>query len=172
MDWHTLIVNIFDNLSKVLGRTLEGLTPEELNQQPAHDSNSIGWLVWHILRGQDLGIAGLMGDEQLWIREGWHAKFNRPPEPMDFGLGHTPADLAAFKSPDVKTLLGYQQAVLEQTKRYLNNLSESELDRKLDHPVFPTVGARITAIISDNLQHAGQAGYVRGLIQGKGWLPV
>ena len=172
MNWHTLIVNVFDNLSMVLGRTLDGLTQEELNRQPAHDSNSIGWLVWHILRGQDLGIAGLMGDEQLWIREGWHAKFGRAPEPMDFGLGHTPEDLAAFKSPDVKILLDYQKAVLEQTKRYLNNLSESELDRKLDHPVFPTVGARIIAIISDNLQHAGQAGYVRGLIQGKGWMPV
>ena len=172
MNWHTLIVNIFDNLSMVLGRTLEGLSQEDLNHQPARDSNSIGWLVWHILRGQDLGIAGLKGDEQLWIREGWHAKFNRPAEPMDFGLGHTPEDLAAFKSPDVKTLLDYQKAVFEQTKRYLNSLSESELDRKLDHPVFPTVGARITAIISDNLQHAGQAGYVRGLIQGKGWLPI
>ena len=172
MNWHTLIVNIFDNLSMVLGRTLDGLTQKELDQQPAHDSNSIGWLVWHILRGQDLGIAGLMGDEQLWIREGWHAKFNRPPEPMDFGLGHTPEDLAAFKSPDIKVLSDYQQVVLEQTKRYLNNLSESELDRKLDHPVFPTVAARIIALISDNLQHAGQAGYVRGLIQGKGWLPV
>ena len=172
MNWHTLIVNIFDNLSTVLGRTLEGLSQEDLNHQPTQDSNSIGWLVWHILRGQDLGIAGLKGDEQLWIREGWHAKFNRPAEPMDFGLGHTPEDLAAFKSPDVKTLLDYQKAVFEQTKRYLNSLSESELDRKLDHPVFPTVGARITAIISDNLQHAGQAGYVRGLIQGKGWLPI
>jgi uncharacterized damage-inducible protein DinB len=171
MNWHTLIVNIFDNLSMVLGRTLEGLSQEDLNHQPAHDSNSIGWLVWHVLRGQDLGIAGLKGDEQLWIREGWHAKFNRPAETMDFGLGHTPEDLAAFKSPDVKTLLGYQKAVFEQTKRYLSNLSESDLDRKLEHPVFPTVGARITAIISDNLQHAGQAGYVRGLIQGKGWLP-
>jgi hypothetical protein len=91
---------------------------------------------------------------------------------MDFGLGHTPEDLAAFKSPDVKTLLDYQQAVFEQTKRCLEGLSESDLDRKLDHPVFPTVGARITALISDNLQHAGQAGYVRGLIQGKGWLPI
>ena len=86
---------------------------------------------------------------------------------MDFGLGHTPEDLAVFKSPDVKTLLGYQQGVLEQAKRCLENLSESELDRKLDHPVFPTVGARIIALISDNLQHAGQAGYVRGLVQGK-----
>lgn len=172
MNWHMMIVNIFDNLSMVIGRTLEGLTHEELNQQPAPDCNSIGWLVWHILRGQDLGIAELMGEEQLWIKDGWHAKFDRPPEPMDFGLGHTPEDLAAFRSPDVRILLDYYQAVSEQTKNYLTNLPESELDRKLDHPVFPTVGARIIAMLSDNFQHAGQAGYVRGLIQGKGWLPV
>jgi len=172
MNWHTMIVNIFENLSMVIGRTLDGLTQEELNKQPAPDCNSIGWLVWHIFRGQDLAVAGLMGKEQLWIKDGWHAKFDRPPEPMDFGLGHTPEDLAAFKSPDVKTLLEYHQVVQEQTKQYLTNLSERELDRKLDHPVFPTVGARIIAMLSDNFQHAGQAGYVRGLIQGKGWLPI
>ncbi len=172
MKWQTLIVNIFENLSMVLGRTLDGINEEELNHQPAEDSNSIGWLVWHILRGQDLGIAGLMGEEQLWIKEGWHAKFNRPADPRDFGLGHTPEDLAAFKAPDAKTLLDYHQAVFERMKRYLENLSESDLDKKFDHPVFPTAGARIVALISDNLQHAGQAGYVRGLIQGKGWQPV
>ncbi len=172
MEWKTLILNTFDNLTMVLGRTLEGLKEEELNHQPAHDSNSIGWLVWHIIRVQDFVFSGLTGEEQLWIKEGWHAKFNRPADPRDFGLGHTPEDLAAFKAPDTKTLLDYHQVVLERLKRYFNSLTESDLDRKFDHPVFPTVGARITAMISDNFQHAGQAGYVRGLIQGKGWLPV
>jgi hypothetical protein len=172
MNWQTLIVGIIENISMVLGRDLEGLSEEELNHQPAPDSNSIGWLVWHTARGQDRAIADLTGGEQVWIKEDWCAKFNRPPDPMDFGLGHTPEDLAAFKSPDVRTLLGYQQAVFEQAKRCIADLPESELDRPLDHPVFPTVGARIIALISDNLQHAGQAGYVRGLIQGKGWLPV
>ncbi len=172
MKWKTLIVGIIENISMVLGRALDGLNEEELNHQPAHDSNSIGWLVWHTIRGQDRAVADLTGEEQVWIKEGWYAKFNRSADPMDFGLGHTPEDLAAFKSPDVKTLLDYQQAVFEQTQRCLESLSESDMDRKLDHPVFPTVGARIIALISDNLQHAGQAGYVRGLVQGKGWLPV
>ena len=172
MKWQTMIVNIYENLSMVLGRTLDGINEEELNHQPAEDSNSIGWLVWHILRGQDLVIAGLMGEQQLWIKEGWHTKFNRPADPRDFGKDHTPEDLAAFKAPDTKILLDYHQAVFERMKRYLENLSESDLDKKFDHPVFPTVGERIIALISDNFQHAGQAGYVRGLLQGKGWLPI
>ena len=172
MKWQTLIVNIFEDQAMALGQILDGLNEEELNHQPAHDSNSIGWLVWHILRDQDLVIASVTGEEQLWIKEGWHAKFNRPADPRDFGLGHTPEDVAAFKAPDAKTLLDYHQTVFERMKHYLETLSESGLDKKLDHPVFPTVGAFIVVLISDTLQHAGQAGYVRGLIQGKGWSPV
>jgi hypothetical protein len=172
MTWNALVADIFEHVSQVLGRALEGLTQEDLNYQPAHDSNSMGWLVWHITRGQDLAFAGLLGEEQLWIKEGWHTKFNRPADPGDFGLGHTPEDLAAFKSPDVKTQLDYHQAVLGQTKLYLSTLSETDLDRKLDHPVFPTVGARLRAAMSDNLQHAGQVAYLRGLLKGKGWLDI
>jgi len=78
--------------------------------------------------------------------------------------------LAAFKSPDVQTLLAYHHAVLERTKRYISNLSETDLDRELNHPRFPTVGVRLAAVISDNFQHAGQVAYLHGLLKGKGWL--
>ena len=36
---------------------------------------------------------------------------------------------------------------------------------------LPTVGVRIISVLGDNLEHAGQAAYVRGLRQGKGWQP-
>ena len=171
MTWQTMIVETFERISMAVERTLEGLAQEDVNQQPAHDSNSIGWLVWHLLRVQDLTISDLSNEEQVWIKGGWHNKFDRPADPMDFGLGHTPEDLAVFKSPDIQILLAYQKAVAEKMKSYLGQLPESELDRKLDHPVFPTVAARILSALTDSLQHAGQAGYVRGLIEGKGWLP-
>ena len=172
MEWQQLIIDIFERTSQALERALEGLTLEDLNQQPAPDSNSMGWLAWHLTRGQDRAIAQLMGEEQLWIRDQWHDKFNRPPDPQDFGLGHTSEDLAAFKSPDVRTLLDYHQAVLERTKHYVSTLSETELDREIDHPRFPTVRVRLVAVISDNLQHVGQVAYVHGLLKGKGWLDV
>jgi len=173
MEWQKLIIDVFEHISKVLERALDGLTPEDLNYQPSHDSNSMGWLAWHTMRGQDRAIASLLGEEQLWIKDGWHAKFNRPADPLDFGLGHTPEDVAAFKFTDVRTLLDYLQAVWSQTQRYLSNdLTEAELDRKIDHPRFPNVEIRLAASINDNLQHAGQVAYLRGLLKGKGWLDV
>lgn len=170
MEWQTLIVDVFEKIPEVLGGALDGLTPDDLNHQPTPDSNSIGWLVWHLARVQDRAVAGLRGEEELWVKEGWHAKFNRPPDSQDFGLGHTPKDLAAFKSPDAGTLLGYLQAAHDQTKGYLTHLSEADLDRKIDHPVFPTIGIRFAALMNDNLQHVGQVAYLRGLIKGMGWM--
>lgn len=172
MEWRQLIIDIYERIWQVLERALEGLSQDELNQQPKPDSNSMGWLVWHLTRVQDRAIADLSGEEQLWVKDEWHSRFIRSPDPQDFGLGHSADDLAAFKSPDVQTLLGYHHAVLERSKRYISSLVESDLDRELDHPKFPTVGVRLLDVISDNLQHAGQVAYVHGLLKGKGWLDV
>jgi hypothetical protein len=172
MEWQQLIIDIYEQISQALERALDGLTRGDLDQQPRPDSNSMGWLAWHLTRAQDRAIAALMGVEQLWVRDEWHARFNRPPDPQDFGLGHNLEDLAVFQSPDVQTLLGYHHVVLERSKHYVRNLSETDLDRELDHPRYPTVKARLVGVISDNLQHAGQVAYVRGLLKGKGWLDV
>ncbi len=170
MEWQVLFSDIYERISQVLERALDGLTVDDLNQQPNPDSNSMGWLTWHLTRVQDRAIAELRGEVQLWIKDEWHVKFNRPPDPQDFGLGHTVEDLAAFKSPDFRTLLEYHHAVLERTKHYIRDLSETDLAREIAHPRFPTVGARLLAVISDNFQHAGQVAYVHGLLKGKGWL--
>ena len=169
MKWQQLIVDIYSKLSQTLDKALDGITTDDLNQQPQPDSNSIGWIAWHLTRVQDRAIADFMAKEQLWIKDGWYSKFNRPPDPQDSGFRHTPEDLDAFESPNVQILLGYYHAVLERTKNYISNMSEDDLDNKLKHPVFPTVRARLAAITNDNLQHAGQIAYLRGLLKGKGW---
>jgi len=56
--------------------------------------------------------------------------------------------------------------------RAFSKLSPDDLDKKLDNPHYPVVGLRIAGIIYDNLQHAGQVAYLRGLRKGKGWLGV
>ena len=170
MAWQKLIADCYIRIAQVLEKALDGLTLDDLNLQVRPDCNSIGWLTWHLTRAQDRVISDLMGEEQLWVKDKWHAKFNRSPDAMDTGYGHNSEDVAGFKSPDVQTLTAYHHAVLERTKRYIINLSETELDREIDHPRFPTVGMRLVAVISDNLQHAGQVAYLRGLLKGKGWL--
>ena len=115
MEWRQLVIDSYERISQVLERALEGLTVDDLNQQPNPDSNSMGWLTWHLTRCQDRAIAGLTGKEQLWLEDEWYARFNRPRDPQDWGFGHSSEDLAAFRSPDVQTLLAYHHAVLERS---------------------------------------------------------
>ncbi len=172
MEWQQLMTDGYERVLQILERVLNGLTQDDLRQQPHPDSNSIGWLAWHVARAQDHEISNLIGEEQLWIRDGWCVKFNRKPDPGDMGFGHSSEDIAALEVPAVKTLLEYLGAVLERTKGYINSLSAADLDRQLNEPHFqplPTVGVRLVSVLSDNLQHAGQAAYLRGLLKGKGW---
>ncbi len=175
MKWQELIIDGYGRVLEVLDKALSGLAQDDLNQQPHPDCNSMGWLTWHLTRVQDDHIANLMEEDQLWVRDGWHAKFNRAPEPKDIGFGHSSEDVATFKSPDIETMLGYHRAVMERSKRYISTLSTADLKRELNEPWFqplPTVGVRLVSIMSDNLQHAGQVAYLRGLLKGTGWLGI
>ena len=172
MEWQEMITDCYERGFQVLESALEGLGQDDLNQQPHPDCNSMGWLTWHITRVHDHHMAGLTGEEQLWIKDGWHAKFNCLADPDDTGFRHSSEEVSAFKSPNVELLLKYNRAVLERSKNYIASLSTSDLDRELNEPWFqplPTVGVRLVSIASDNLQHAGQVSYLRGLLKGEGW---
>jgi uncharacterized damage-inducible protein DinB len=172
MEWYDLLVDAYERLPDFLYNVLESLSEDNLDWQPRSDCNSIGWLAWHLTRQQDAQIASLMNEQQLWVSGGWAQRFNYSPDPGDIGFGHTPEQVSSYKSADMKTILEYHHAVLERTKRYLVTLSQTDLDRELDEPWFqplPTVGIRLVSILEDSLLHAGQAAYIRGLIQGKGW---
>jgi hypothetical protein len=173
MKWQTLIIDGFERVMELIEPALKGLDKKDLDRQPAPDCNSIGWITWHLTRGQDAQIAGLAGEKQVWIQGDWYSKFNRPPDPEDSGFGHTAEEVAAFKSPDSKTLLDYYRATMVQTKKYIATLNLSDLDRQLNETWYnppPTVGVRLVSIMADCLQHSGEIAYLRGLIKGKGWL--
>ena len=172
MKWKDLLIDGYNRVPEFLQNVLKGLTQDDLDWKPKHDCNSIGWLVWHLTRQQDAQIASLMGGKQLWVTDKWYAKFDQPPEPDDVGFGHSPEQISAFKSPVSRTLLGYIRAVVEHSNKFINSLSENDLDRELNEPWFqplPTVGVRLVSILDDSVLHAGQAAYIRGLRQGKGW---
>ncbi|HEY32769.1 MAG TPA: DinB family protein [Dehalococcoidia bacterium] len=173
MAWQQLIEDIFILISQEMERILEGLTVDDLNQQPRPDCNSIGWLAWHLTRSQDRMIEDLTGEEQTWTRDKWYLKFNRSSDATETGVHHSSEEVIAFRSPDIATVMEYHHAVLEQTRRYVSTqLSEDELDRLFANPAFPhrrTPRERLMGVINDNLQHVGQAAYVRGLLKGKGW---
>jgi hypothetical protein len=50
---------------------------------------------------------------------------------------------------------------------YVGGLAADDLDRVVDPAWDPpvTLGVRLVSIVADDLQHVGQAAYVRGLIE-------
>ena len=175
MEGKEVVADAFGRIQQTLRRVLNGLTMEQLLYRPSGESNSIAWLTWHLTRVQDHHLSELAGGPQAWVSEGWHAKFNMPPDPQDIGTGHSPEQVAALRPPDAETLLGYHDAVCGRTKAYLEALTPADLDVVLNEPQYqpmPTVGVRLVSVINDNTQHAGQAAYLRGIVQGKGWMPV
>jgi hypothetical protein len=170
VDWRELIVDGYERLPDLMKEVLAGLGAADLDWQPGPDCNGLGWTAWHLTRVQDSQIADLAGGEQLWIAEGWHRKFARAADADDTGYGHTPAEVRAFRSPTVKVQLDYLRATVERTKRYLAAVHPADLDRELDEPYRPrpTVGVRIVSILADCHQHAGEASYIRGLLEARG----
>jgi hypothetical protein len=56
--------------------------------------------------------------------------------------------------------------VHDRTAAYLATLDDEDLDRIVDEGWNPpvTLAVRLVSVISDDLQHAGQASYVKGLL--------
>jgi len=174
MVWQQFILDLFLRIAHDVEQVVECLNEEELHHQPDPKGNSIGWLVWHLTRSHDRNISELADQEQLWITEGWYAQFGHPPDPAETGFGHSKDDASAFKAPDGRMLPAYNRSVVKQIRQYiLDTLSEMELDREVYSPTFRntwTVRRRLLGILSEGLQHVGQAAYVRGLLKGHGWL--
>jgi hypothetical protein len=127
----------------------------------------VGWLVWHLTRVQDHHLADLLGEEQLWVSGDWAGRFGLPADPDDTGYGHSSAQVATVRPESAQALVDYHDAVAERTRTFLARLGPADLDRVVDEAWDPpvTLGVRLVSVADDDLQHVGQAAYVRGLIE-------
>ena len=161
-----LLVDAFGRIRGVVHRVLDGLSPEQLAFRPDPAANSIAWLVWHLTRIQDDHLAGAVGAEQVWTGQGWVERFGLPFDPRDTGYGHRADDVAAVRVT-AELLAGYHDAVHQQTVAQVGQLTDADLDRIVDRSWDPpvTLGVRLVSVLADDLQHAGQAAFLRGILQ-------
>jgi hypothetical protein len=166
-----LLVDAFGRIREVVHRVVDGLTPDQLAFRVAPGTNSIAWLVWHLTRIQDDHLADAAQVEQVWTAQGWVERFGLPFDPRDTGYGHRADEVAAVQVGSGELLVGYYDAVHQQTTRYVGRLSDAELARIVDRSWDPPVslGVRLVSVIADDLQHAGQAAFVRGASLSIGW---
>jgi len=159
------LIDAFERIRDGVHPAVNGLSVEELAFRPDSESNSIAWLAWHLTRIQDDHIAGLAGVGQRWLEGGWADAMALPLDPSDTGYGHD-TDQVALVVAEARVLLDYFEDVHAATLAYLGTLTEADLDRVVDTRWDPPVTTlvRIVSVIADDLQHVGQAAYVRGLV--------
>jgi Protein of unknown function (DUF664) len=162
-----LLLDAFGRIRETVEEAVLGLTPAQLAYRPDPGANSVGWLLWHLARIQDDHIADAAQTEQVWTSGQWAERFGLPPGSRDTGYGHEPDAVAVVRPESSEVVLAYYDAVHEKTMRYVAGLTEDDygriVDKHWDPPV--TLAVRLVSVISDNLQHAGQAAYLRGLIE-------
>jgi hypothetical protein len=160
-----LLAEAFGRIHGVVLGAVRGLSEEELAFRPEGRCNSIAWLVWHLTRIQDDHVADVAGTEQAWTAEGWADRFGLPFAAAETGYGHTGAQVAAVRAP-AGLLVGYYEAVHGRTVKYVQGLVGADLDHVVDENWDPpvTLGVRLVSVINDDLQHGGQAAYVRGML--------
>jgi hypothetical protein len=162
-----LLVDAFGRIRQVVHRVVDGLTPEQLAFRVDPEANSIAWLVWHLTRIQDDHLADAGQFEQVWTSQGWVERFGLPFHPRDTGYGHRADEVAAVRVESGELLVGYHDAVHQQTTGYVGRLGDADLARIVDRSWDPPVslGVRLVSVVADDLQHAGQAAFVRGILQ-------
>ncbi|MEU8979328.1 DinB family protein [Streptomyces sp. NPDC048309] len=161
-----VLIDAYSRIQEEVHAVVDGLAPDDLNARPAVGANSISWLVWHLTRVQDDHVAEAAGLDQVWLDQGWEKRFGLALPRRDTGYGHSPAKVAKVQIPSGDLLTGYYDAVHEQSLEFVRGLTAKDLERVVDERWTPavTLGVRLVSVLADDLQHVGQAAYVRGLL--------
>ncbi|MFG1665647.1 DinB family protein [Streptomyces sp. Y7] len=164
-----ILIDGYDRIREEVHAAVEGLGPDELSARPSPDANSVAWLIWHLTRVQDDHIADAFGLDQVWLTQDWQKTFGLDLPRHDTGYGHSPAKVAKVRVDSGDLLTGYYDAVHDRTLGRLREVAAKDLERVVDERWDPpvTLGVRLVSVLSDDLQHVGQAAYARGLVLGR-----
>ena len=166
METRDLLADAFGRIRAEVHRLLSGADEDLLVYRPDPDANSVAWLTWHLSRVMDNHVCEIADREEVWTTDGWAARFGLPFPVNETGYGHSSERVGQVRA-SAELLAGYHDAVQEACTAYLESFDPADLGRIIDTRWDPpvSVGVRLVSVISDCLQHVGQAAYVKGMYQ-------
>ena len=162
----TLNEFIEDAFEKEMGFLIEAvndLTPEELSWRAGPEANPVGWILWHMLRVEDMWFQFFIQRKpEIWERDGWNDTFSLPTR--DNGFGHTQEQVSTFPSLDRDELMRYGVAVRAETLEYLKGLGPDDFNvvPREQRPDM-SIGAIFRQVVGELYQHQGHISYLKGL---------
>jgi hypothetical protein len=145
------ILRVYGTADSVLNRYISDLTDADLLVRPGPGQNHIAWQLGHLIGAERYFVELMKPGTSPPLPEGFEQVYGR--------------DEASTASEDPKrflskgTYLGLYKTQREATLRYLNSLSESDLDApgpERTRQMAPTVGSVLVLIGTHVLMHTGQ----------------
>ncbi|MBI4330752.1 MAG: DinB family protein [Chloroflexi bacterium] len=167
MDIKEYVALELDGIRRGLTKILDGLSQQELSWRPASGCNSIGLILFHMLKFEDTFVqARLQGKEAIWTADKWYQKLNMAE--AEAGAHYTADQVNAFPVPELKGTLAYFDAVRTRTENYFKGLSSETFGKKIQTPRFGevTIAFMVSFMIGHEQQHVGEISYLRGLQRG------
>ncbi|MFC1952840.1 DinB family protein [Chloroflexota bacterium] len=166
MELKEYIQSTLDGTKRSSGRVLDTLTQQELDWRPSSGCNSMGLILFHVIRSEDSFVQGaLQGKAHLWNSAGWCKSCNMGED--ETGSRYDVDQVNGFQAPEMKILMEYYDAVRNSTVEYLNGLPMDEFERKVTLPFGEfTVAGILSLIVSHTAQHLGEISYLRGMLRG------
>ena len=165
MTLNEFIEDSFAKEHEFLMEAVQDLTPQELAWRAGPEANSINWILWHMLRVEDMWIQFFINKEtEIWERDGWNENFGLPTR--DNGFEHTPEQVANFPTLDLQELLKYGESVRAATLEYLRGLDPEDFQEvPRERRPEMSVGQIFRQIVGEFYQHQGHISYLKGLIR-------
>ena len=160
-----LPADAFGRVRDVVHDAVKDLKADQLSRRVNDEANSIAWLVWHLTRIQDDHVAGITGAEQVWTAQDWVQRFALPFDVGDTGYGHG-LPRSRPSSPTRSPCAATTMLCTTPPSDSWSSLTDVDLDRVVDEEWDPpvTMGVRLVSVINDDMQHAGQAAFARGVL--------
>jgi len=154
-------------LKRALERVLEGLSQAEVAWRPASGCNSIGLILFHMVRTEDALMQGLLKKKALILHsEKWYEALGLAED--EEGSHYTVDQVNGFPVPALADILDYADGVRAKTKEKLRSMPVEAFDETVTFPNYGEmpVGALFSFMIAHAAEHIGEIAYLRGMQRG------
>jgi hypothetical protein len=169
MELKDYILAELEGLENTLKRVTDGLTRSEVCWRPGYGCNSIGLILYHLARSEDMFVqTRLRQTTEIWETGKYWESLNVSKD--EAGSHYTPQQVNEFPVSDLSETLKYYEAVRVETAKYVKSMQPEDFDRKIslggpfgEMPVSLILGI----VVSHTNQHFGEISYLRGLQRGQ-----
>ena len=149
----TVASQMFKCNNRYIAKGIDGLSAEEWNARPCESSNSMLWVVGHLVWARTMVLKALGAPWAGWKANPWLASFKR---------GSSAEAIAEYPSHEV--IVGAWRDVDAALDAALEEASEATLSASAgeNSPSFDgTIGGLVNFLAHHEAYHAGQVAYLR-----------